>query len=137
MNLNQFTLSQGSSGGFTFAVPEDQEGATPSLTLVGDRETTGQLGISDYVNAGSVFGCITLQGINNSLSDFAQQLSNVSGLTQMYCKALENWDAALKRAEESEKSVSSLQVLTENLRRRIAEKDRLITSLQEELNKRR
>ena len=60
LNLNQFSLQQGSSGGFTFAVPESDEGATPTLTLVGDSETTGQLGISDFVNAGSTYGNISV-----------------------------------------------------------------------------
>jgi hypothetical protein len=49
--------------------------------------------------------------------------------------ALEKWDKATKNWESSLAQVRSLQQLTENLRERIADKDRMIAQLEEELSK--
>ena len=74
------------------------------------------------------------------LKETKQQLEkaaeNMSAMQDMYYKALENWTQAIKTLEASEKRCGSLQQLTENLRERIADKDRMIAKLEKELNKR-
>ena len=73
------------------------------------------------------------------LEDAREQLrkssENMSDMQNHIYSALEKWDQAVARHEEAEKRAISLQVLTENLRQRIAEKDRLIKELENELNK--
>lgn len=54
-----------------------------------------------------------------------QAAENVEGLRDMYCAACEKW-------EQSDKQVTSLQQLVENLRERIADKDTAIEQLQKE-----
>lgn len=60
---------------------------------------------------------------------------NMSAMQNQLYTALEKWDHAVTCYEEAEKRAMSLQVLTENLRQRIAEKDKLIKELENELNK--
>lgn len=60
---------------------------------------------------------------------------NIAALRSQLFSALERWEDALKDLDESEKRVSSLQVLTENLRGRIKGKDALISKMEAELNK--
>lgn len=60
---------------------------------------------------------------------------NLSAMRNQLYVALDRWDSALARYEEAEKRAMSLQVLTENLRQRIADKDKLIKELENELNK--
>lgn len=54
-----------------------------------------------------------------------QAAENVEWLRDMYCTACEKW-------EQSDKQVTSLQQLVENLRERIADKDTAINQLQKE-----
>ena len=74
------------------------------------------------------------------LEDTKQQLEkaaeNVSALQDQLYSALEEWEHEAKMLEESQKREAGLQQLTENLRERIADKDRMIAKLEEELNKR-
>lgn len=58
---------------------------------------------------------------------------NLSAMQNQLYSALEKWDQALWALEKAEAQVKSLQQLTENLRRRIAEKDSLIARMEKEL----
>ena len=60
---------------------------------------------------------------------------NLSAMQDQMYSALEKWDGEAKLLAQSQKQVASLQQLTENLRERIADKDKMIAQLEEELNK--
>ena len=60
-----------------------------------------------------------------------QKAAEVKSATQeLLFSALEKWNATMRNLEESDKRAASLQMLTENLRKRIREKDELIKKLQ-------
>lgn len=54
--------------------------------------------------------------------EYEKTKANVKRLEDFYCKALENWDKAGSQTKD-------LQVLVENLRKRVAEKDALIAEM--------
>jgi chromosome segregation ATPase len=60
---------------------------------------------------------------------------NMSAMQDQLYSALEKWDKATKNWESSLAQVRSLQQLTENLRERIADKDKMIAQLEKELSK--
>ena len=61
--------------------------------------------------------------------------AHMTALQDMYYSALEKWEHEAKMLEESEKRAASLQVLTENLRERIKEKDGMLKELQKALDR--
>ena len=60
---------------------------------------------------------------------------NMRSLQDQLYSALEKWDEGTKKWEKSDAMVTGLLQLTENLRERIADKDRMIAQLEEELSK--
>lgn len=60
---------------------------------------------------------------------------NMSAMQDQLYSALDKWNEATKNWESALVQVKSLQQLTENLRERIADKDKMITQLEAELNK--
>ena len=60
--------------------------------------------------------------------EYEKTAANVKRLEDFYCKALEQWDKAGSQTRD-------LQVLVENLRKRVAEKDALIAEMDKDCRK--
>ena len=72
---------------------------------------------------------------NHADMTWKKAAENLSAMQDQMYSALEKWDGEAKLLAQSQKQVASLQQLTENLRERIADKDKMIAQLEEELNK--
>jgi len=86
--------------------------------------------------------CLALAGSNPYLAELKDSrgklqkaADNMAGLQNQLYSALEKWDSALKNLSKAEDQVKSLQQLTENLRERIKDKDKLIKELEKELDR--
>lgn len=73
--------------------------------------------------------------LDESREQLKEATENMKSLQDQLNFALKKWNQEAKMLEQSLQQVKSLQVLTENLRERIAGKDKLIAELEKELNK--
>lgn len=72
--------------------------------------------------------------LEEAKEQLGKSAENMSAIQNQLYSALEKWESATYEVESYKKDVRGYQQLTENLRERIADKDRLIAALEEELS---
>ena len=67
------------------------------------------------------------------MEQLRKSAENMSALQDQLYSALDKWDRTAKMLEDSHKRESGLERLVENLRERLADKDRMIGELEKQL----